>query len=63
MDMSNDTVISVENVSKCYRLGSIGTRTLSGDFERWWACVRGRPDPFLKVGRRRAGVSERLRRA
>ena len=30
------TVISVENLSKCYRLGAIGTRTLSGDFERWW---------------------------
>jgi hypothetical protein len=30
----SDVVISVENVSKCYRLGAIGARTLSDDFER-----------------------------
>ena len=46
----SDVVISVEDVSKCYRLGAIGTRTLSGDFECWWARVRGKPDPLLKVG-------------
>ena len=44
------TVISVENVSKYYRLGLIGGRTLRADFERWWAKVRGRPDPLLKIG-------------
>ena len=44
------TVISVENVSKRYRLGLIGGRTLHDDFERWWARVRGRPDPLLKIG-------------
>jgi lipopolysaccharide transport system ATP-binding protein len=47
--MSN-TVISVENISKRYRLGLIGSRTLSADLERWWARVRGRPDPLLKIG-------------
>ena len=44
------TVISVENVSKRYRLGLIGSRTLSADLERWWAKVRGKPDPLLKIG-------------
>jgi ABC-type sugar transport system ATPase subunit len=44
------TVISVENVSKRYRLGLIGGRTLHDDFERWLARVRGRPDPLLKIG-------------
>jgi len=44
------TVISVENVSKRYRLGLIGGRTLRADFERWWAKVRGRPNPLLKIG-------------
>ncbi len=48
----SDVVISVENVSKCYRLGAIGTRTLSGDFERWWARLRGKPDPFLRIGQK-----------
>ena len=47
--MSN-TVISVENVSKYYRLGLIGGSTLRADFERWWARVRGKPDPLLKIG-------------
>jgi lipopolysaccharide transport system ATP-binding protein len=44
------TVISVQNVSKCYRLGLIGGGTLRADFERWWARVRGKPDPLLKIG-------------
>jgi len=44
------TVISVENVSKAYRLGQIGGGTLKEDFGRWWAKLRGKPDPFLKIG-------------
>jgi lipopolysaccharide transport system ATP-binding protein len=45
-----DIAIRVENVSKRYRLGLIGGGTLRADFERWWAKVRGRPDPLLKIG-------------
>lgn len=44
------TVISVENLSKHYRLGLIGNRTLQQDLNRWWARVRGKPDPLLKIG-------------
>src|SRR2546428_3843414 len=44
------TVISVEHLSKAYRLGMIGSGTLRDDLSRWWAKVRGRPDPLLKVG-------------
>lgn len=44
------TVISVENISKQYRLGEVGTGTLSHDFNRWWHRVRGKEDPYLKVG-------------
>jgi len=43
-------VISVENVSKAYRLGQIGGGMLKEDFSRWWAKARGKPDPFLKIG-------------
>ena len=43
-------VISVENLSKYYRLGVIGSRTLRDDLERWWSQLRGRPDPRLKIG-------------
>lgn len=44
------TVIKVENLSKQYRLGSIGTGTLTHDVQRWWANMRGKEDPFLKIG-------------
>lgn len=47
--MSN-TVISVENISKSYRLGVIGTGTFFGDLNRWWARKLGKPDPYAKIG-------------
>jgi len=43
-------VISVENLSKVYRLGSIGSTTLREDLSRGWARLRGKSDPTLKVG-------------
>jgi lipopolysaccharide transport system ATP-binding protein len=43
-------VLAIEHLSKRYRLGVIGTGTLHDDFERWWAGVRGRPDPTAKIG-------------
>ena len=46
--MSN-TVIQVDTVSKFYRLGVIGTGTLTQDLSRWWAKLRGMPDPTLRV--------------
>ncbi len=42
--------IQVENLSKAYQLGEIGTGTLSRDIERWLAKIRGKEDPFLKIG-------------
>ena len=44
------TVIKIENLSKAYQLGEIGTGTVSKDLERFWAKVRGKEDPFLKIG-------------
>lgn len=46
----SDVVIRVENLSKEYRLGTIGSNTLRADASRWWAKWRGQPDPTLKVG-------------
>jgi lipopolysaccharide transport system ATP-binding protein len=43
-------VISVEHISKSYRLGAIGGGTLREDLTRWWAKVRQKPDPTLKIG-------------
>lgn len=43
-------IIRVENVSKQYRLGNIGTGTIREDVQRWWHRLRGKEDPFLKIG-------------
>jgi lipopolysaccharide transport system ATP-binding protein len=42
--------IKVENLSKVYQLGLIGTGTIASDLERWFARIRGKEDPFLKIG-------------
>jgi lipopolysaccharide transport system ATP-binding protein len=60
--MSN-TAIKVENLSKIYRLGEIGTGTISRDMERWFKTkVLKQEDPFLKIGetndRANKGVSD-----
>ena len=44
------TAIEFENISKQYLLGQIGTGTLSKDLNRWWASIRGKEDPYLKIG-------------
>ena len=41
--MSN-TAIKVEGLGKLYRLGEVGTGTLSQDLKRWWAVTRGKDD-------------------
>jgi len=46
----SDTVLKIENLSKQYRLGSIGTGTLSHDFNRWVHKIKGKDDPYLKIG-------------
>ena len=45
-----NTVIDFNNVGKQYILGTIGTGTLSQDLNRWWANIRGKEDPYLKIG-------------
>jgi lipopolysaccharide transport system ATP-binding protein len=46
----SDVVIKVENLSKLYRLGVVGTGTLSHDINRLWAKVRGKEDPYIRIG-------------
>lgn len=43
-------VIRVEEVSKLYRLGIVGRRTINEDVNRLWARMRGKEDPYIKVG-------------
>lgn len=42
--------IKAENISKQYRLGEVGTGTLSHDLNRFWHKIRGNEDPYLKIG-------------
>lgn len=43
-------IIKIENLSKQYRLGTIGTGTLRNDLKRWWFKTIKNEDPFLKIG-------------
>jgi lipopolysaccharide transport system ATP-binding protein len=45
-----NVAIAVEHLSKRYRLGVMGGVSLNEELGRWWARVRGRPDPLTKVG-------------
>jgi len=45
-----DVILKAEHISKQYRLGTVGTGTVSHDLNRWWHRVRGKEDPYLKIG-------------
>ena len=57
--MSTELAIQIENLSKTYQLGQIGTGTLSHDINRRFAMLRGKEDPFQKVG----NVNDRTQKA
>lgn len=46
----SQTALQVENISKLYRLGQVGTGTISHDLNRWWHRIRGKDDPYEKIG-------------
>lgn len=48
--LKKDIILKVENISKQYRLGQVGTGTLSHDLNRWWHKIRGKENPYLKIG-------------
>lgn len=54
----SDPVILIEHLSKSYRLGQIGTGTLSYDLKIWWAKLRGKPNPLLRIGEKDHGNRE-----
>ena len=58
----SEVILKVENVSKQYRLGMVGTGTISHDLNRFLARIRGKEDPYLKIGesndRSQKGVSD-----
>ena len=48
------TVIKVENISKEYRLGELGSGTISRDLNAWWAKIKGKENPNLIVNNKKS---------
>jgi lipopolysaccharide transport system ATP-binding protein len=49
--MNDNLAIRIKDLSKQYRLGLVGTGTLSHDLKRWWTVnLLGKEDPYLKIG-------------
>lgn len=49
--LDKNIAIEFNNVGKQYRLGLVGTGTLSHDLNRWWqTTILGKDDPYLKIG-------------
>ncbi len=46
----SDIILKAENISKQYRLGLVGTGTISHDLNRWFHKIKGKEDPYLKIG-------------
>ncbi len=56
MDNKNENrevAIQLSGVKKMYKLGQIGGGTLEEDLQSWWARVRGKEDPNVKIGKER----------
>ncbi|MEO6231963.1 MAG: ABC transporter ATP-binding protein [Ferruginibacter sp.] len=43
----SEHIIEVENLSKLYKLGSLGTGTFSHDLNRWWSKTSKKEDPDM----------------
>jgi lipopolysaccharide transport system ATP-binding protein len=48
--LKKDIILKAENISKQYRLGQVGTGTMAHDLNRWWHRIRGKENPYLKIG-------------
>jgi lipopolysaccharide transport system ATP-binding protein len=48
--MNDEIALKVEKLSKQYRLGLVGTGTISHDINRWWHKIRGKEDPYSMIG-------------
>lgn len=50
IDFYMKKVIQAENIAKLYRLGQVGTGSIFHDINRWWYTLRGKEDPYSRVG-------------
>lgn len=53
------TAIEIENLSKQYTLGTIGSGTLWRDINVWWSRKRGKSNPYQKIGQ----INDRTQKA
>lgn len=60
MIMRENCVIKTENLTKEYKLGVIGSGTLRHDLQSWYARIRGRENPNLKIGATQFTDSDRF---
>lgn len=61
MEQSNgnrEIAIQISGIKKQYRLGQIGGGTLQADLQSWWARVRGKEDPNIKIGQEQRLVGQ-----
>lgn len=56
--MQKNIAIKVENLSKLYRLGEVGSKTLGEDLNRFYAKLRGKEDPYSIIGQTNDRTSE-----
>ncbi|MDO4291750.1 MAG: ABC transporter ATP-binding protein [Eubacteriales bacterium] len=56
----DELAIKIEGLKKQYRLGTIGGQTLSAELQSWWARVRGKEDPNLKIGEDQTRLGEKF---
>jgi lipopolysaccharide transport system ATP-binding protein len=56
--MQKNIAIKVENLSKLYRLGEVGSKTLGEDLNRFYAKLRGKEDPYSLIGQANDRTSE-----
>lgn len=52
--MEQPLMIKIDHVSKEYRLGAYGGRTLKNDIQSWFANLKGKDDPNSKIGSSKA---------
>lgn len=53
------TAIEIENLSKQYTLGTFGSGTLWRDMNVWWSRMRGKSNPYQKIGQ----INDRTQKA
>ena len=55
-----ETMIEIDNITKTYRLGTIGGGTLKGDIQSFWSRLRHKDDPNLRIGEKAYKKNEKF---